>query len=155
MNVVILYDSKFGNTRSLAESMSGAVSDTHHVTLRSADEGLGSVAGLDVLLVGGPTHGHGASDPLKEALAAVSTGSLRSARFATFDTRIRMARFLTGSAADSASKVLKRAGADMVAPPESFFVTTGDSADPDPRGDRPSKDLGAGGRRIRANDRLT
>jgi flavodoxin len=126
MNVLILCDSKFGNTKSLAQSMVAALGDTHRVTLRSADEGLGSVAGVDVLLVGGPTHGHGASQPLKDALAAIPAGSLRTARVAAFDTRIRMARFLTGSAAASASKVLKQAGADIVAPPESFFVTTDD-----------------------------
>jgi flavodoxin len=123
MNVLILCDSKFGNTLRLAESMTAALDDTHSVTLRSADEGLGPVSGVDVLLVGGPTHAHGASVPLKEALAAIPAGSLRGARVAAFDTRFRMSRILTGSAAASASKVLERAGADVVAPPESFFVT--------------------------------
>jgi flavodoxin len=123
MNVLILCDSRFGNTNRLAESMIAALGDTHSVTLRTADEGLGPVAGVDVLLVGGPTHAHGASQPLKEALAAIPAGSLKAARVATFDTRFRMARILTGSAAASASKALQRAGADIVAPPESFFVS--------------------------------
>jgi hypothetical protein len=106
--------------------MVAALRDTHRVTLRSADEGLGPVAGVDVLIVGGPTHAHGASQPLKGALAAIPAGSLSAARVAAFDTRIQMARILTGSAAASASKVLKRTGADIVAPPESFFVTRDD-----------------------------
>jgi flavodoxin len=123
MNVLILCDSKFGNTVRLAESMNAALGDTHSVTLRSADEGLGPVSRVDVLLVGGPTHAHGASVPLKEALAAIPAGSLEGARVAAFDTRFRMPRILTGSAAETAAKVLKRAGANVVAPPESFFVT--------------------------------
>jgi flavodoxin len=123
MNVLILCDSKFGNTVRLAESMNAALGDTHSVTLRSADEGLGPVSRVDVLLVGGPTHAHGASVPLKEALAAIPAGSLKGARVAAFDTRFRMPRILTGSAAETVAKVLKRAGANVVAPPESFFVT--------------------------------
>ena len=49
-----------------------------------------------------------------------------TARVATFDTRFQMPRLLTGSAAASASKVLKHAGAHIVAPPESFFVSRED-----------------------------
>ena len=132
MHVLILCDSKFGNTKRLAESMVAALGDTHEVTLRSADEGLGPVAGVDVLVVGGPTHAHGASQPLKRALAALPEGSLTAARAATFDTRFRMARILTGSAAASASKTLKRAGAEIVASPESFFVSRDDPPTLDP-----------------------
>jgi flavodoxin len=132
MNVLILCDSRFGNTKRLAESMVAALGDTHDVTLRNADEGLGPVAGVDVLLVGGPTHAHGASRSLKDALAAIPAGSLKAARAATFDTRFRMARILTGSAAASASKTLQRAGAEVVAPPESFFVSRDDPPILDP-----------------------
>jgi flavodoxin len=132
MNVVILCDSRFGNTKQLAESMVAELANRHRVSLRSADQGLGPIAGVDVLLVGGPTHAHGASQPLKEALSTIPAGSLKAARVATFDTRIRMARILTGSAAASASKVLKRAGADIVAPPESFFVSRDDPPVLDP-----------------------
>jgi flavodoxin len=126
MNVVILCDSKFGNTKRLAESMVAGLNDTHEVTLRTAEEGLGPVAGVDVLLIGGPTHAHGASKALKDALSAIPEGSLKAARVAAFDTRIQMARILTGSAASSASKALKRTGAHLVAPPESFFVSRDD-----------------------------
>ena len=132
MHVLIVCDSKFGNTNRLAETMVAALGDTHEVTLRSAEEGLGPVAGVDVLLVGGPTHAHGASKPLKRALAALPEGSLTSARAATFDTRFRMARILTGSAAASASKALERAGAEIVAEPESFFVSREDPPTLDP-----------------------
>jgi flavodoxin len=132
MNVLILCDSKFGNTKRLAESMVAALGDKHDVTLRGAEEGLGPVASVDVLLVGGPTHAHGASQPLKRALADLPAGSLKTARAATFDTRIRMARILTGSAAESASKTLKRAGAAIVVPPESFFVSREDPPTLDP-----------------------
>jgi flavodoxin len=123
MNVVILCDSRFGNTLKLAESMTAALRETHAVALRSAAEGLAQTTDIDVLLVGGPTHAHGASVALKEALAALPAASLKGARAAAFDTRFQMPRVLTGSAAASATKLLKRAGANVAARPESFFVT--------------------------------
>jgi flavodoxin len=123
MHVVILCDSKFGNTKHLAEAMQTALRRDHHVELLAPVDGLPDPRDIDVLLVGGPTHAHGASEPLKTALAALPKGSLAGARTATFDTRFDMARILTGSAAGSASKLLKRAGATVVAEPESFFVS--------------------------------
>src|SRR3954463_883892 len=96
MHVVILCDSKFGNTKHLAEAMQTALSPEHDVELRAPADGLPASA-IDVLLVGGPTHGHGVSLPLKATLTALPKGSLVGARTATFDTRIDMAKILTGS----------------------------------------------------------
>jgi hypothetical protein len=75
--------------------------------------------------VGGPTEGHGASAPLKTALRSMALGSAAGVRVATFDTRFRMSRVLTGSAGVSAGKLLACVGARIVAGPESFFVTKG------------------------------
>jgi flavodoxin len=123
MNVVILYDSKFGNTQHVADAIGAALRPTHSVELRTPTEGLPDPATIDVLFVGGPTHAHGASAPLKTTLDTLPKGSLARTRTVTFDTRFDMPRLLTGSAAASATKLLKRAGASVVAPPESFFVT--------------------------------
>jgi flavodoxin len=126
MHVVILCDSKFGNTKHLAEAMQTALSREHDVELRAPADGLPDASAIDVLLVGGPTHAHGTSQPLKTALAALPKGSLAGAQTATFDTRIDMPKILTGSAAVSATKFLKRAGAKCVAEPQSFFVSRDD-----------------------------
>jgi len=125
MHVVIICDSKFGNTEQIARAAQAALADGNTVDLRSATDGVGDLAGVDLLLVGGPTHAHGASAPLKSALNALPRGSLAGLRAATFDTRYRMSRLLTGSAAAAAASLLRRAGASTVAPPESFFVTRG------------------------------
>ena len=123
MHVVIVWDSRFGNTEQVARAAQTALADGNTVDLRSAVDGLGDLTGVDLLLVGGPTHAHGASGPLKAALGALPRGSLAGMRAATFDTRYRMSRLLTGSAAAAASSLLRRAGARTVAAPESFFVT--------------------------------
>ena len=123
MHVVIVCDSKFGNTERVARAAQTALAEGNTVDLRFAGDGLGNLTGVDLLLVGGPTHAHGASGPLKTALGALPRGSLAGMRAATFDTRYRMSRLLTGSAAAAASSLLRRAGARTVAAPESFFVT--------------------------------
>lgn len=41
---------------------------------------------------------------------------------AAFDTRYRMSRFLSGSAAAGIAHRLKREGARLIVPPESFFM---------------------------------
>jgi flavodoxin len=126
MNVVILYDSKFGNTRHVADAIGAALRPAHTVELRTPTQGLPDPSSIDLLFVGGPTHAHGASSPLKTTLGTLPKGSLDRTRTATFDTRFDMPRLLTGSAANSATKLLERAGASIVAPPESFFVSRDD-----------------------------
>ena len=71
MHVVIVCDSKFGNTAQVARAAQTALAAGNTVDLRSATEGIGDLTGVDLLLVGGPTHAHGASVPLKEALGAL------------------------------------------------------------------------------------
>jgi hypothetical protein len=57
-------------------------------------------------------------------------------QMAVFDTRYDMARWLTGSAALFVARTLSRAGAHLVAPPESFFVVR----DTPPEGEKPRHD---------------
>ena len=80
MHVVILCDSKFGNTKHLAEAMQTALRVSHDVEVRAPADGLPQASAMDVLLVGGPTHAHGASAPLKTTLAALPKGSLAGTR---------------------------------------------------------------------------
>jgi flavodoxin len=132
MKIVILCDSKFGNTQALAEAMQAELSADNTVLIQHASDGLTDTTGIDMLLVGGPTHAHGASGPLKKALEVLPHGALQGTQAATFDTRFDGPRLLTGSAATSVVKYLKRAGAEIVAPAESFFVTHDDPPALDP-----------------------
>jgi len=106
----------------------------------------GSLRGVDLLVVGGPTHAHGLSrsstrkaaadaahDPEKGlTLEAQGNGrGLRDwfddvrdipARGAAFDTRVDMASVLTGRAAPGIARRMRHHGSDLVAKPESFLV---------------------------------
>ena len=106
----------------------------------------GSLRGVDLLVVGGPTHAHGLSRARTRKSAAEAThdaekhltleveGSGRglrdwfedvrdiSARGVAFDTRVDMAPVLTGSAARGIARRLRHRGCHLVAKPESFLV---------------------------------
>ena len=103
---------------------------------------VGKLVDADLLVIGGPTHAHGMSrtgtrsaarideknafeqpspDPgLRGWLPNIPEGAGRAV--ATFDTRFKHSRALTGSAAVGIMHRLEVRGYQVAAPPESFFV---------------------------------
>jgi Flavodoxin domain len=145
MKAVVLYESSFGNTRQVALAIGLALSEHDaEVEVCSVDDLIPELADVDLLVVGAPTHVHGLSSE-RSRRAAIEQGAGRSepgigvrgffaqspmvmgVRAAAFDTRIDRSPILTGSAARSIAKRLERAGAVLVAQPESFFVATGNT----------------------------
>jgi hypothetical protein len=89
--------------------------------LSTAEEAPRTVPGaLDLLVVGGPTQGHGASPSLRGWLDGLEQA--HGVRAAAFDTRFANPSWLTGSAARVATRRLGRLGFRLVGAPESFFV---------------------------------
>lgn len=125
MKALVLYDSKFGNTELVAEAVALALQESVPTRLASVGE-LGdcadALAGLDLLVVGGPTQRHGISPPLQDTLACLDASTLGGVRAAAFDTRAHGARVLTGSAAVRLARLLRHRGAWLVVAPESFVV---------------------------------
>ncbi|HEX7165551.1 MAG TPA: flavodoxin domain-containing protein [Acidimicrobiales bacterium] len=143
MRAVVVYESMFGNTEEIARAVAAGLSET--ATVAIAEVGTHpNVDGVDLLVVGGPTHAFGMSRPSTRKDAETRTGrrvisatGLRewldglhevpaTTRVAAFDTRIRRPR-LPGSAAKAALKTLRGKGAVAVVPAETFWVhgTTG------------------------------
>jgi hypothetical protein len=140
MKAVVAYESWFGNTGTLAEAVADELRIDHDVTLVSGDEPPPSLDGVDLVLVGAPTHVHGLSstysrrgaleqkgeeerEPGRGArgwLAELPPGEGR--RAAAFDTRIDKPVILVGSAGRTLARRLSRKGFEVVAPAESFFV---------------------------------
>jgi len=142
MRALVVFESMFGNTeaiaRAIAEGLAGAAA-VEVIEVGSAPTTL--PAGVDLLVVGGPTHAHGMSKPesradsarragdrlvsrgigIREWLAALRGGSSAVAA-AAFDTRIKGPGLLWGSAARGADKLLRGRGVRVVAGPESFVV---------------------------------
>ncbi|MBJ7455922.1 MAG: flavodoxin family protein [Thermoleophilia bacterium] len=145
MTALVVYESMFGNTHTVAERIARGLGGATLVAVAEATAE--AIAAADLVVVGGPTHVHGmVSDRTREGARqqAAEPGSgltldpdaegptLRDwfdglalpaeCRAAAFDTRVHGPAPLTGRASRGIAKRLERHGATLVAPPESFFV---------------------------------
>lgn len=146
MKALIAYESMYGNTREVADAVAAGLSTRIDVTVASPEHiSPAMMAGLDLLVVGGPTHMHGMTtegsrqaavetatkDPELDAEDdALGTGlrewlkALPMTRMygAAFDTRIDKPILLTGSAAKGIDRRLRRRGCTPAIRAESFLV---------------------------------
>ncbi len=129
MNALVLYDSKYGNTERIAETIALVLQE--HVPTRLArvselEDPEAALADVDLLVLGGPTQRHGVSPDLRLTVECLGDRSLDGVRVATFDTRLRGLRAVTGSAAVRLARLCRRRGAWLVVPPASFAVDAGE-----------------------------
>lgn len=124
MNTLIIYDSEYGNTEHVALEVADTLQKHGPVQLIQMP-GKGSIEfeGAELLVFGCPTQRHGFTPAMRALLEGLSRGSLQGMKAAVFDTRYRMSRILSGSAAQLISKRIEKAGAALILPPESFFVS--------------------------------
>jgi Flavodoxin domain len=146
MRVLIVYESMFGSTRSIAEAIARGLDD-HHVDVVNAADATTVLDGCDLLVVGGPTQAWGMSWPstrrsapiraekvgsdltlepgaeknagVREWIAALGHEAVEAA---AFDTRIKAPALFTGRASTRIARRLSRHGLSVIAPPESFLV---------------------------------
>ena len=151
MRALVVYESMYGNTHTVAVSIAAGLSTRHDVTLVSVTRATPElVAGADLLVVGGPTHMHGMSSAASRRMAADTAGKQGSgltmdpdadgpgvrgwldglgspgmgheALAAAFDTRFDGVPLLTGRAGRGIARLLARDGYRLFAAPESFVV---------------------------------
>lgn len=142
MRALVVFESMFGNTETIARAVAAGLSPYLDVTVVEVGAAPTSVAGdVDLLIVGGPTHAFGMTRPDTRRSAAQQAGGSTVSRgdgirewiaavefarpdmpVATFDTRVDKPR-VPGSAARGAARRLRRRGARLIAEPQSFYVT--------------------------------
>jgi flavodoxin len=126
MNSTVVYASRFGNTRKLAEAIADELQSRGYVRLVAADEASPILLeGTDLLVVGCPTEGHGTMEPVSRFFERNGPTALHDMAAVAFDTRLGWPLWLSGSAAAGITKRLRAAGARQVLPPESFLVAGG------------------------------
>ena len=126
METLVVYDSKYGNTKALAEAMAAAARANGSVRLLSLEDEIPDQLGsVDLVIIGGPTQGHGLSPRMRQFADGLEGSKATGVLAATFDTRYRLSPLIAGSAARGIAKRLKWSGIDVFAEPESFFVTRG------------------------------
>jgi hypothetical protein len=139
MKALVVYESMFGNTETIARAIADGLQPVFDVTVQNART-MPDAAGMDLVVVGGPTHAFGMSRPATRADAArqatIRPGAadagirewldcspaLAGMAAAAFDTKVDKP-YLPGSAAHRAYRQLRRLGGRMVARPESFRVS--------------------------------
>lgn len=123
MRTLIVCDSEFGNTETLAWAVADVLGQDGPVCVgRPADVAPADLAAIDCLLLAGPTQRHGVSPRLAAFLADVPPGALRGLPAAAFDTRSRLDPDLAGSASRRLTQALREAGAQLIVPAASFTV---------------------------------
>jgi flavodoxin len=123
MNTLVVYDSQFGNTERIAQTVASALTaygPSRAMPVKEASTL--DLEGMDLILLGGPTHAWKATDGIRSFLARIPNGSLAGHFAASFDTRLHGPALITGSAARATVGVLKHLGFDVLVPAESFFV---------------------------------
>jgi hypothetical protein len=148
MRALVVYESMFGNTQTIANAIADGLSS--HMSVETVEVGAAPdvVDGIDLVVVGGPTHQFGMSRAssreqaardaphelvshgigLREWLADVG-GASESIAAVAFDTTLAKPRIIKvfGRAGRSATKRLHQLGFHVLRSPESFWVsgTTG------------------------------
>ena len=148
MRGVVVYESMFGNTHEVAEAIArGMAPALEVVVLPVAQATAERLEGIDLLVVGGPTHAHSLSSEATRKGAPQyvekSDGDLHlepdyegpglrdwfrtlpahPVRAAAFDTRADISALLSGRASKGIASRLKKHGCELVVAPESFLVT--------------------------------
>lgn len=125
MKSFVVYISHKGNTRQVAEAIGAALRARGSVEILPADEAPSAMTpDVDLLVIGGPTEGHGMTPDMRAYLDRLDTASVSGRAVAAFDTRVNWPRLLSGSAADGIAKNLRARGARIIEPAGSFIVST-------------------------------
>ncbi len=155
MRAVVVYESMYGNTDQIAHAIGEGLASTGEVEVVPVEGAVPALLdGADLIVVGGPTHAHAMTreSTRKAAVDAAhkpdsdvvldpdaegpglrdwfdGLGPL-TAKAAAFDTRFDMAAVITGRAGKGITRRLRHHGLDVIATPESFFVTKDNHLEP-------------------------
>ena len=149
MRAVVVYESMFGNTHVVADHIASGLASTLEVTVVPVYDATPDLLdGVDLLIVGGPTHMHGMTSHRSRSMAVETAAKpdsgvvldpdaegeglrdwfddlprFENVRTAAFDTRIgSVAPAMSGRASKGIARRLRHHGLDPAAEPESFLV---------------------------------
>lgn len=129
MNILIVYDSMYGNTEKIARAMGDALGAQ---VLRVGEVKQEQLSHVDALILGSPTQAFQPLKPVKAFLKNLPAGALKGVKVAAFDTRmdvqevgnrlLTMLAGLFGYAAEPIDSLLVKKGGVQVLKPAGFIV---------------------------------
>jgi flavodoxin len=125
MRTLIVYFSRFGNTRRLAEAMAETLKQAGDTRTISIDRLAASdFEGVDLVVMGTPTHGFTLPESVRTVLGKLPEGILGGRSVAAFDTTVKPWPLRHLRASPKLLACLTRLGGTPVARAETFFVQT-------------------------------
>ena len=130
MNILVVYDSLYGNTEKIALSIAEVYAEQQVRCMPVKGFSASDLTAVNLLVAGSPTHGGRPSQGMKDFLNSLPAGSLKNTQAAAFDTGIPVevkkgfVRFVIrffGYASKHIANALKKNGAAVLAA-ETFFV---------------------------------
>lgn len=134
MKSLVVYDSQYGNTKLIAEAIGSALESSGRVlVMHASDVQAGDLSGINLLVVGSPTQQLTATPAVLNWIKTIPRDGLKGVKAAAFDTRfseekinqIKVLPFIVrifGYGAKPISDRMEKKGAQIVLPPEGFFV---------------------------------
>jgi len=121
MKALVVYDSMYGNTETLAKAIGSAI--TGEVNGRHAGEvSTSDLQSIDLLVVGSPTQGGRPTKAIQDFVNEIGE-PLRGLNVAVFDTRLSTKWVgVFGHAAERIADALQKRGGILAAPPGAFVV---------------------------------
>lgn len=132
MNTLIVYDSLYGSTKTIAETIGKQLNPQTTGILPVSKMSRVDISSVDLLIVGSPVHGGNATPAMKEWLQSLPDNCLHNKHIAAFDTRLeekeqafplRVLMKIIQYAAPRISRTLVAKGGRLVTPPIGFIVT--------------------------------
>jgi len=127
MKSLVVYDSLYGNTQKIAQSIAKVISAK---CLNTKEVVLSELKDINLLIIGSPTHGGQPTPKLQEFIKSIPDNSLKNIKALTFDTGIPhedknfiFKNFIKmlGYAAKRTAKLLEDKGANIISS-NTFFV---------------------------------
>jgi flavodoxin len=138
MKILIVYDSFFGCTEKIAQTIVESLAKHEATVVRISQLKTEQLAGTELLIVGSPTRAFRPTKAITKFLKNIPVHGLKGVKVAAFDTRVsavdlnsRIFNFFVkffGYAAEPIAAKLVKKGGNLIVPPEPFYVKTSENA---------------------------
>jgi flavodoxin len=124
MKSLVIYHSKFGNTRQIAENIADVLKTNGTVQIRTLDEITSSdFQEASLVVMGAPTHKMNLPESLRPKISNLPKKVLKGKYVAAFDTSYQMSPFLNRlTAGKKIAQKLRKLGGKLLISPEIFVV---------------------------------
>jgi flavodoxin len=126
MKILVLYDSKYGNTQQVAREIANQLPGEIDLKLVGEFDPQ-EVSDYQLVIMGSPTHGADATDSFKSFFEQLKSEYLQDVQFGVFDTRVTWWFLkLFGYAAPRMAQRIRSLGGTVIGEPAGFIVSGGE-----------------------------